>query len=109
MSTDFDESFFTRDDPEIAVTITHNRDRIAFGGKVEQDYNYLNYVFSGQACKVEACMYLDDVRCVRITVPVVGTAIPEPVMAYLQRLFDDVLQLGGPEGYDTLWSSKPSE
>lgn len=109
MKNDLSESFFTRDDPEIAVVITHNRDLIAFDGKVEQDYRFLNYVFTEPTGNVEACMYLDDTRRIQITVPLVGTAVHVSVLAYLQRRFDHISQLGGPEGYITLWSLAPLE
>jgi hypothetical protein len=35
MNDDFSECIFTSDDPEIEVFITHDSDRLVFGGKVE--------------------------------------------------------------------------
>lgn len=105
MNDDFDQCFFTRDDPEIAVTITHHRDVIAFGGKVEQDYRFLNYIFAHPAGDVEATMYLDNAWKVSVTVPPFGAAIPAEVIDYLKRRFTSVLQLGGPDGYAIVWEA----
>ena len=105
MSDDFDQSFFTRDDPEIDVAISHDRDLIAFGGKVEQDYRYLNYVFSCPEGDVEARMYLDDAWKIKVTVPVFGGSIPGSVVDYLKRRFTSIWQLGGPDGYAVVWEA----
>lgn len=105
MNDDFGESFFTSDDPEFTVTITHHRDLIAFGGKVEQDYRYLEYIFSCPTGDVEARMYLDDAWTIKVIVPVFGTSIFQGVIDYLKRRFTSILQLGGADGYAVIWEA----
>jgi hypothetical protein len=109
MDDDFNECIFTSDDPYIAVTISHERDKLVFGGKVEQDYRFMTYVFPDPAGTVEACMYLDDERNVTITLPLYPIPIPTPVLRYLQRRFHTIDQLGGSNGNVEIWKWEPSK
>jgi hypothetical protein len=99
-----DNACQTTDDDDLPVSITHARDTIIFAGRVEQDYRFLTYRFAGEGVEVEARMYLDDPWTVSVSLPVVGTAIPPQVLAYLQKRFNLVRQLGGPDGYNEIWS-----
>jgi hypothetical protein len=109
MDDDFNECIFTSDDPDIAVTISHHRDKLVFGGKVEQDYRFLTYVFPNPAGTVEACMYLDDERNVTITLPLYPKPIPSPILTYLQHRFQTIDQLGGSTGKVEIWKWKQSK
>jgi hypothetical protein len=106
MDDDFSQCIFTADDPEIAVIISHHRDKLVFGGKVEQDYRFINYEFETPAGNISATMYLDDAHCVRITAPVYSQPIPEPVFQYLSRRFQTIEQLGSSNGYVQIWKAK---
>jgi hypothetical protein len=106
MDDDFSQCIFTADDPEIAVIISHHRDKLVFGSKVEQDYRFINYEFENPAGNVSATMYLDDAHCVRITAPMYSQPIPEPVFHYLSRRFQIIEQLGGSNGYVQIWRAK---
>jgi hypothetical protein len=108
MDDDLSECIFTSDDPDITVTISHHRDKLVFGGKVEQDYRFLTYVFPDPADTVEACMYLDDERHVTITLPLYPTPIPSLILTYFQRRFQTIDQLGGSNGKVEIWKWKPS-
>jgi hypothetical protein len=94
------------DDPPLNVMIEHHRDTLAFGGKVEQDYRYLNYKFTHKSGDVEATTYLDDVWTCTIKVPVYPAPIPDEIMHYLQQRFNDVQQLGGSNGRVEIWKKK---
>jgi hypothetical protein len=107
MDDDFNECIFTSDDPEIAVTISHDRDMLMFGGKVEQDYRFITYAFPDPAGTVEACMYLDNERSVTITMPLYPKPIPPPILRYFQRRFQTIDQLGGANGTVEIWKWKP--
>jgi hypothetical protein len=109
MGDDYDECIFTSDDPPLDVTITHNRDRLKFGGKVEQDYRFLTYVFPDSSGDIEAHMYLDDADNVTIAQPVYGNPVPASIMTYLQRRFRNIMQVGGTDGSVALWESKEHE
>jgi hypothetical protein len=90
----------TDDDDALPLSIVHSRDLIVIDGKIHQDYRFLVYTFEGGA---EARMYLDDAWEVSITAPMEGLP-PAPVMAYLQRRFAVIKQLGGPDGYRIIWA-----
>jgi hypothetical protein len=107
MSDDFKECVFTKDDPELDVTISHHRDMLVFGGNVEQDYRFLTYHFPNATGHVVATVYLDDTYCIKITEPVFGNPIPEKILFYMQRRFREIIQLGGSNGYVRLWKSTP--
>ena len=92
------------DDNGLPISITHERDLIVFDGKVEQDYRFLIYRFAGRDCAVIARMYFDEPRVVSITEPIDWDAADADVLAYLKKRFDIVRQLGGPDGYRTIWS-----
>jgi hypothetical protein len=105
MSDDFSECIFTSDDPEIEVTIAHDRDRLVFGGKVEQDYRFLTYGFPDKDGAVVATLYLDDAHRIKITEPIYDKPIPERIFYYMQRRFREIDQLGGSNGYVELWKA----
>jgi hypothetical protein len=105
LSDDFSECIFTSDDPEIVVTITHDRDLLVFGGKVEQDYRFLTYRFPDKGGDVVATVYLDDTHDIQITEPVYDKPIPERILFYMQRRFRAIDQLGGSNGYVKLWQA----
>jgi hypothetical protein len=107
MSDDFTDCIFTKDDPEIAVTITHHRDMLVFGGKVEQDYRFLTYVFPDAAGNVEARVYLDDTQNVQIIEPIYSKPIPDHILFYLQRRFRTIDQVGGSNGNVEIWKWTP--
>jgi hypothetical protein len=96
----------TRDDPSLNVVIEHHRDVIAFGGKVQQDYRYLNYKFTHKKGDVEATTYLDDVWNCSITLPLYPAPISDDIMHYLQQRFKVISQLGGSQGYVEIWKKK---
>jgi hypothetical protein len=109
LSDDFSECIFTSDDPEIVVTITHDRDLLVFGGKVEQDYRFLTYRFPDKGGDVVATVYLDDTHDIQITEPVYDKPIPERILFYMQRRFRAIDQLGGSNGYVKLWQASSTK
>jgi hypothetical protein len=104
--TDQADGYTSTDDDDLPISITHSRDVIAFGGRVEQDYRFLVYRFRGAAGEVVARTYLDEIWTVSITEPLVDTAVPHDVLQYLQKRFTLIQQLGGPDGYTRLWSKE---
>jgi hypothetical protein len=94
----------TTDDDHLPLSIKHARDTIIVAGKVEQDYRFLTYQFKAEGGEVEARMYLDDPWSVSIITPVVGSTLPVDVLAYLQKRFNLIQQLGGPDGTTDIWS-----
>jgi hypothetical protein len=96
----------TMDDPPLNVVIEHHRDVIAFGGKVHEDYRYLNYKFTLAANVVEATTYLDDVWICSVTAPPYPAPIPGEIMHYLQQRFNIIRQLGGSNGHVEIWKRK---
>jgi hypothetical protein len=87
---------------------THSRDQIVFGGKLKQDYNFLNYRFRAAAGDIQARVYLDDMWEVSITEPIDLEVLPVDVLAYLQARFRVIKQLGGSNGYRVIWR-KPAK
>jgi hypothetical protein len=102
MIDELDGSHSTEDD-DLPLSITHSRDTIVVGGKLEQDYRFLNYRFRGTAGEIVARVYLDDVWEVSITEPMNLLELPPDVSDYLQKRFRVIKQLGGPDGYRTIW------
>jgi hypothetical protein len=94
---------FQTDDDSLPISITHSRDTIMFDGKLEQDYRFLNYRFRSPNGEIVARVYLDDVWEVSIAEPVDIVALPDDVMAYLQKRFRLIKQLGGSDGYRVIW------
>ena len=105
MSDDLEGSNSTEDD-DLPISITHSRDTIVFGGKLKQDYRFLTYRFRGPAGDIVARVYLDDAWDVSITEPVGNVTLPDDVMAYLQSRFRVIKQLGGSNGYATIWQKQ---
>jgi hypothetical protein len=91
------------DDDDLPLSITHSRDTVVFGGRLEQDYCFLSYRFRGTAADIVARVYLDDVWEVSITEPMGPVTLPDDVMIYLQSRFQVIKQLGGSNGYTTIW------
>jgi hypothetical protein len=102
VANNLDGSFQT-DDDDLPLSITHSRDTIVFDGKLEQDYRFLTYRFQGPTGEIIARVYLDDVWDVSITQPMEEALLPENVMAYLQKRFRVIKQLGGSDGYRVIW------
>jgi hypothetical protein len=96
----------TTDDDDLPISITHSRDRIIFGGRVEQDYRFLVYRFKGQNREVEARMYLDEPWVVSITAPIDWDASERDILAYLKKRFNEIRQLGGPDGVIEIWTNE---
>jgi hypothetical protein len=90
----------TTEDDDLPLSIAHSRDTIIIDGKVDQDYRFLTYNFTSG---VEARAYLDDIWEVSILAPADGRTIDASVMAYLQRRFNVIKQLGGRDGYEIIW------
>jgi hypothetical protein len=103
-----DIGFVTTDDDDLPLSIRHQRDVIIFGGQVEQDYRFLTYLFTSLDGEIEARAYLDDIWEVSITQPIEVAVLPIDVMAYLQKRFHVIKQLGGPDGYRVIWQ-KPAK
>jgi hypothetical protein len=91
------------EDDDLPLSIVHSRDTIIFGGEVAQDYRFLVYRFRGPSGDIIARAYLDDIW--EVSIPVLGgpASLPADVMAYLQRRFNVIKMLGGPDGYMTIW------
>jgi hypothetical protein len=87
------------EDDDLPLSITHSRDTIAFDGKIEQDYRFLNYRFKGRNGDVIARMYLDDPWTVSIIEPMNCETLDADILAYLQRRFNLIRCYGGPDGY----------
>jgi hypothetical protein len=102
MSDELEGSNSTEDD-ELPISITHSRDTIVFRGKLKQDYSFLTYRFSGPAGEIVARVYLDDVWEVSIIEPMGPITLPEDVNTYLQSRFRVIKQMGGSDGYTTIW------
>jgi hypothetical protein len=73
------------EDDDLPLSITHSRDTIAFDGKIEQDYRFLNYRFKGRDGDIIARMYLDDPWTVSIIEPMncetLDADMPNPAKA----------------------------
>jgi hypothetical protein len=93
----------TTDDDDLPLSITHARDTIIFDGKVKQDYRFLSYRFKGRDGEIVARMYLDEPRTVSITEPMNCEALDADILAYLQKRFNLIRRLGGPDGYIDMW------
>jgi hypothetical protein len=102
MSDELEGSNSTEDD-NLPLSITHSRDTIVFGGKLEQDYRFLNYRFRGSKGDITARAYLDDIWEVSILEGADEASLPADVMNYLQRRFNVIKMPGGSEGYRTIW------
>jgi hypothetical protein len=101
--TDLDVGFQTTDDDDLPLSIQHHRDQILIDGKLDQDYRFLTYRFAAANGAIEARTYLDDIWEVSITEPIDIPELPADVMAYLQKRFNVIKQLGGPDGYRVIW------
>ena len=97
------EGSFQTDDDDLPLSITHSRDTIMFGGKLDQDYRFLIYRFRGPSGDIHARAYLDDIWEVSILNGETETTLPADVMGYLQGRFNVIKVLGGSNGYTTIW------
>jgi hypothetical protein len=91
------------EDDDLPLSITHSRDTIAFDGKIEQDYRFLNYRFKGRDGDIIARMYLDDPWTVSIIEPMNCETLDADILAYLQKRFNLIRRLGGPDGTIDMW------
>ncbi|MFS2109590.1 hypothetical protein ACCC88_07880 [Sphingomonas sp. Sphisp140] len=92
--------------------IEHGRDMMYDHGELQQDYNFIDYLFGDPAEPVHARHYLGD-RHVSVDLPSLRTdatlaqaraVFPDDILRYLQRRFDTVEVLTG-EGYRELWTA----
>jgi hypothetical protein len=97
----------TADDDDLPLSILHQRDSIIINGKMDQDYRFLSYRFAAENGEIEARAYLDDIWEVSIIAPIDIPVLPTDVMAYLQKRFNVIKKLGGPEGYRIMWEKTP--
>ncbi len=97
---------FETTDDDLPISIQHLRDIMIVDGKVEYDYRYLTYCFAAADGEIEARTYLDDIWEVSITAPIDLPSLPADVLAYLQRRFRLIKQLGGPDGYRIMWQKE---
>jgi hypothetical protein len=81
------EPVLSTDDDHLPLSITHSRDTIAFDGKIEQDYRFLDYRFKGRDGDIIARMYLDDPWTVSIIEPMNCETLDADIQAYLQKRF----------------------
>ncbi len=102
MNDERDDDSFAKDD-DLPLSITHSRYTIVFDGQVAQDYRFLNYRFNGPSGDITARAYLDDIWEISILGGAEPASLPKDVMAYLQRRFNVIKMLGGPDGYLTIW------
>jgi hypothetical protein len=91
------------DDNDLPISIQHHREKILIDGKLVQDYRFLIYRFQASPSKIQARTYLDDASEISITEPIEILALPADIMAYLQKRFRLIKQLGGPDGYRMIW------
>jgi hypothetical protein len=96
------------EDDDLPLSIVHSRDTIVFDGQVAQDYRFLVYRFAGRTVDIIARTYLDNLSEVAILSGAEPMPLPTPVMAYLQRRFDVIKTLGGPDGYLVVWQKPPT-
>jgi hypothetical protein len=103
-------SFDTDDDIE-PFKMTHNRDLIYDGGRLEQDYNFIDYYFGDPTAPVQARHYLDSHE---VTIdPPERTHLPQTadeaallldpaIIRYFKKRFRSVLILTA-DAYQELW------
>jgi hypothetical protein len=102
--SEYHEGFETTDDDDdLPIAITHSRDRVIFDGKVEQDYQFLTYRFKSRDGEIRARTYLDEPWTVSITEPMDCESLDADILAYLQKRFNLIRRLGGPDGYIDMW------
>ena len=94
-----------------APRIVHGRDLIVEGGRLEQDYNFIDYFFGVEIDdqKLYARHYLDEPGQVTIRARFEQVADKPwfpPILAYLQYRFDKI-DVPGPGGSETRWKVDP--
>ncbi len=70
--------------------IVHNRDFMMNGDQVDQDYNFIDYLFGDPSNPILARMYLDSPREISVSREGGLDEIPESVMVYLKKRFHEV-------------------
>lgn len=85
-------------DPIAPVSITHSVDEIRNDGRVEQHYNFLDYLFERDGFSIRARAYLDDIETVTVMLeprPVggAGERLVADIRKYLERRYASVEQL----------------
>ena len=94
-----------------APRIVHGRDLIVEGGRLEQDYNFIDYFFGVEVDGVEihARHYLDEAGSVTICARcdrVADESWFPPILAYLQYRFEKI-EILGPLGCEVRWQAEP--
>ncbi|MEO1731253.1 MAG: hypothetical protein AAFR64_11005 [Pseudomonadota bacterium] len=74
--------------------IVHNRDFMMNGEQVEQDYNFIDYLFGETKEPIVARMYLDETDAVTVSTAGKSDSIPDGVLLYLKKRFREVHVLG---------------
>jgi hypothetical protein len=103
---------FVTDDEDLPYKITHNRDIIYHEGKLEQNYNFIDYYFGDASDPLRARAYMDENEA-KIILPET-TTIPETlsaaraqvdiaVLQYLQKRYRQISIMTA-QGYEYLWS-----
>lgn len=98
------------------VRILHSVDEIYADGEMEQEYNFLDYIFERDGVTFRARAYLDSVYQVALYGPFDAASeerIPSApemkrdILGYLRRRFSEIQSLD-PESstYVTIWSSR---
>jgi hypothetical protein len=105
-------SFVTEADLE-PFKITHNRDILYLEGRLQQDYNFIDYYFGVEGDPLTARYYLGD-EDVKITpsptndipgnIDVASALIDPAVLSYFQKRFRQISVMTS-EGYEPLWSA----
>jgi hypothetical protein len=61
------------------------------------------YRFNGRDGEIVARMYLDEPWIVSVTEPMNCETLDPDILAYLQKRFNLIRRLGGPNGYIDMW------
>jgi hypothetical protein len=106
-------SFDTVGDIE-PTKISHHRDVIYIDGRLEQDYNFIDYVFGNGPSQVSARFYLDEVEVkigltegakVYSSAKAAGEHLDPKILLYFQKRFRSIAIITS-NGYETLWKRK---
>lgn len=102
---------FTTDDEVSPTKITHSRDIIYIDGRLEQDYNFIDYIFEDGLNAITARYYLDENE-IKISFPdetptfssaeLAAAHIKPAILLYFKKRFRTI-SIVTSEGYETLW------